>query len=225
MPGSGDGSRRRYALYSVVSSRVSTPDDQPSVTMWCNVMSNQCYRGLETEQMRANERPAREVERHFGNRLRSPLRFARAFMRKRDREIVLRQALISSCGAITCTGSPSCIPKRVRSTSCRRATSFKRALQSGFDRARPTSAARAGCCRPSPVESGGRAATGAAVRRTAVPRARSSRMRSISFVHRLVPSVRDGAAHRICNALPRIAGRVPCAKATPDEVRAATNAL
>ena len=49
------------------------------------------HRGLETQQVRANERPAREVERHFGSRLRSPLRLALAFIGRAIREIVLRQ--------------------------------------------------------------------------------------------------------------------------------------
>ena len=134
---------------------------------------------------------------------------------RRDRR---SEARSRAAGAITCTGSPSCMPKRVRSASCRRTTSFS-ALSSAPDRARPTSATRTGCCRPSPAVSGDRAATAAAARRTAAPTSRR-RLRSISIVHALsARSVSRWSPLGYAMHGSRIAGHVPHAKALPDEVR------
>ena len=96
------------------------------------------------------QRPAREVEGRLGLRLRAPLRLALAFVR---REIAARSSTAQRDRAAPAR-SPApaarpASPKRVRSTSCRRTTSFNARAQRGR-RARPTAAARARCCRPSP---------------------------------------------------------------------------
>ena len=89
------------------SSRTRMPIDQPSVTMWCIVSSDDVVLRRQPQQRAAQQRTAREVERAaglFAGQARGPAPRAGSPAAPTGRP---RAARTAPAGWITCTGSPS----------------------------------------------------------------------------------------------------------------------
>ena len=115
--------RRETRRYSALSSRSSTPIDQPSETMWCIVIEQHVLRSADAIEPAANQRPGLQIERRVASSACEPRQLAARHRRRRAGRV---RAARSRCppAAICWAGSP---PRR--RTSCATTRGARQAIQ------------------------------------------------------------------------------------------------